>query len=104
MQYHNNPHMRVASLRPKSDREIQLARIAADCGAAWLAAKEGESHQRHFSQLLSRRLAETKRMAYEAAFLPVQPKIIVTAPPVQRDAFSDYLNRHHGAGGSERQE
>jgi hypothetical protein len=99
-----DPHMRAESLRPKSDREQMLARIAAECGAAWLAAKEGEHHHRHYNSIDSRKKAETANSAWLASFLPVQPQIIVTAPLIQRDVFSDYLDRHHGAGGAARQE
>ncbi len=100
----SNPHVEVRSLRPKSAREQLFAQIAAECGAAWKAAREGQQHPRHYDSLESRRRAETARMAKESAFFPELPQIIVTTPPVQRDAYSDYLDRHHGSGGAERQE
>lgn len=99
-----NPHMRAEFLRPKSDREQMLARIAADCGAAWLALKAEESHPRHETMAERTMKRWTRKFAEEAAFYPKLPQIIVTAPLVERDAFSDYLNRHHGAGGAARQE
>ena len=101
---HNNPHQRIASLRPKSEREKKLARIAADCVAAWQAAKDGEEHSRHFSQVESRSRAETARMAIESASYPQLPQIIVTQPVDAEAGYNDFLTRRYGLGGAEKQE
>lgn len=101
---HNNPHQRVALLRPKSARETEQDRIAAECGAAWLAAKNGETHPRQFDYLERRREAETANKAWLSSFRPELPKIIVTSPPVRRDGYGDYLDRRRGFGGAELQE
>lgn len=100
----NNPHMRVALSRPKSDREQMLARIAADCGAAWLALKAGESHPRHVSMVESTMKRWTRKFAEEAAFYPKLPEIIVTEPVNMEQAYHDYVTRRYGLGGAERQD
>lgn len=76
----NNPHMRAESLRPKSDREQMLARIAADCGEAWLDAKDGRNHPRHYDPVASRKAAETARYAWLASFMPELPRIDMPEP------------------------
>ena len=101
---HNNPHQRVASLHPKSERERQLEAIAADCMAAWQAAKDGEHHARHASPVESRGCAETARMAREAAHYPQIPQILIPEPFNNTPGYHDYTTRIHGAGGAERQE
>lgn len=101
---HNNPHMRVASLRPKSERERLQEAIAADCLAAWQAAKDGEQHARHFNPVESRGCAETARMASEAAYYPQLPQIIVTQPIDAEASYHDYFTRRYGLGGAEKQE
>lgn len=101
---HDNPHMRAESLRPKSDRELQLARIAAECGAAWLALKAGEPHPRQ--QTMAERTLKrwTRKFAEEAAFYPKLPQIIVTTPPDHAKSYADFISRRYGLGGNERQE
>lgn len=99
-----NPHMRAESLRPKSDRELQLARIAAECGAAWLALKAHEPHPRHVSMAETTMKRWTRKFAEEAAFYPKLPQIIVTVPVDPSKGYDDYLTRRYGLGGSERQE
>jgi len=101
---HNNPHQRVASLRPESERERQQEAIAADCLAAWQAAKDGEQHNRHFSLVQSRGRAETARMAGEAAHYPELPQIIVTQPIDAEASYHDYFTCRYGLGGAEKQE
>lgn len=82
-----NPHMRAESLRPKSDREQMLARIAADCGAAWLAAKEGKSHQREYDSVASRERAERRNSNWHASFLPELPRIHTSEPWGQMESI-----------------
>ncbi|WP_342753778.1 hypothetical protein AAGQ96_13025 [Pantoea sp. MBD-2R] len=101
---HNNPHQRVASLRPKSEREQELDRIAADCVVAWQAAKDGEEHSRHFNQVENRGRAETVRMARETANYPQLPQIIVTQPVDVEAGYNDFMTRRYGLGGAEKQE
>ncbi len=101
---HDDHHKMAESLRPKSDRELMLARIAADCGAAWQAAREGNHHPRHFSQMDSRKRAETARMAKQAAYYPRVPEIIVTEKFDPASAYHDFITRRYGLGGAERQE
>lgn len=99
-----NPHVEARLLRPKSDREQMLERIAADCCAAWQAAKDGKTHPRHVSMAERTVNRWTRKFAEEGAFYPKLPQIIVTAPLIQRDAFTDYESHRHGAGWSVRQE
>ncbi|WP_338561811.1 hypothetical protein [Erwinia sp. E_sp_B04_7] len=99
-----NPHTRAESLRPKSDREQMLARIAADCGAAWLALKAGDQHPRHKTMAERTINRWTRKFAEEAALYPKLPEIIVTVPVDPSKGYGDYLTRRYGLGGSELQE
>lgn len=93
----SKPHNGAASSCP-------YAAIVAGVGEAWMAAKEGRHHPRHMSLLERRGKAETARMAKEAAHYPELPQIIVTTPFDHEKAYSDFINRRYGLGGSERQE
>ncbi|RRZ93673.1 hypothetical protein [Erwinia sp. 198] len=91
-------------MRPKPERERQQEAIAADCLAAWQAAKDGEQHHRHFSLVQSRGGAETARMASEAAHYPQLPQILMPEPFNNTPVYHDYTIRIHGAGRAEKQE
>lgn len=99
-----NPYLRARELRPKSDTELLYERIAQECGEAWLAAKEGRPHPRINTKSPEQRTKElrTARYARDAASYPKLPD------KGWGDTFTgginDYLDRHHGAGGAERQE
>lgn len=101
------PEYRRADYRRRASRMTEKERlmesIAWDAGAAWLALKAGESHPRIITKTVAQRMAElkTQRLARDAAHYPKLPQIIVTAPG---ETYLDYTDRHHGAGGAERQE
>lgn len=100
-----NPYLRARESRPKSEREMLYESMAQECGEAWLAAKEGRTHPRLCNKTPEQRKKEllTSRYARETAFYPKLPDKGWSDAYRQRD-IHDYLDRHHGAGGAERQE
>lgn len=84
-----NPHIEARLLRPKSDREQMLERIAADCCAAWQHLKDGKSHHRKYDSVASRERAERRNNDWRASFQPELPRIHMSEPWGQLESIVD---------------